>query len=342
MKRIVYFNGKKIVDISTMELPSGYGNRINHNAKVYIFEDNTYIKASETNGKKFTYVCDECGVEIESTTKPEYNKDCPYICNKCRGLNHNGFKGKKHTQELKDKLSSDRKGTWCVGENNPMYGKNWKDYTTQDVIDLHNKRLSESFSGEKNPMYGKNIKDYMTADAYELWKKHVKENSYHSKSKEEQKILSKKMSDGQRALRDSNPEYYREIKARGGKATMSKPQSYEKSSIEVVVENWLVEHNVDFEYSPIMGSNGKIYQYDFIVHKKRILIEVQGDYWHGNPNLFNEIGDNEKRKLNDIQKKNIKRDCCKLKFANEHNFEVIYIWEEDIKNGDFSKLDKLL
>ena len=202
--------------------------------------------------------------------------------------------------------------------------------------------MKGKYSGEKNPMFGKNIKDYMSDEAYDLWKQHIKENGYHSKSKEEQEILSKKMSDGQCALRDSNPEYYKMIKSKGGKATMSKPQSYKKSSIEIIVENWLVEHNVDFEYSPIMGSNEKIYQYDFIVHKKRILIEVQGDYWHGNPNLFNDVGDNEKRKLNDIQKKNIKRDICKLKFANEHNFEVIYIWEEDIKNGDFSKLDKLL
>lgn len=339
MKRIVYFNGKKIVDISTMELPSGYGNRINHNAKVYIFEDNTYIKASETNGKKFTYVCDECGVEIESTTKPEYNKDCPYICNKCRGLNHNGFKGKKHTQELKDKLSSDRKGTWCVGENNPMYGKNWKDYTTQDVIDLHNKRLSESFSGEKNPMYGKNIKDYMTADAYELWKKHVKENGYHSKSKEEQKILSKKMSDGQRALRDSNPEYYREIKARGGIASvLNQSRYYKMSSIEVIIDNFLKENNIDYEYSVILGR----FQYDFLIHNKRILIEVNGDYWHANPNMFDVYGYDGKRKINDIQRYKIERDKEKYEFAISHNFEIIYIWEEEIKKGDFTKLEKIL
>lgn len=39
-----------------------------------------------------------------------------------------------------------------------------------------------------------------------------------------------------------------------------------------------------------------------------------------------------------FKKKNIKRDCCKLKFSNEHNFEIIYILEEDIKNGDFLKI----
>ena len=34
-------------------------------------------------------------------------------------------------------------------------------------------------------------------------------------------------------------------------------------------------------------------------------------------------------------------DKIKLEFAKNHNFEVIYIWEEEINNGDFSKLDFL-
>lgn len=341
MEKIVYFENKRITGVSVMELPIGYGKRIKHNTKVYVFDDGSFIKASETKGKKFKYVCSECGKEVYSTTKPDQCKTATYICVSCRSINHNPFKGKHHTEEYKQKSSERMKGKYS-GEKNPMFGKNIKDYMSDEAYEQWKKNISKSVSGEKNPMFGKNIKDYMSDEAYDLWKQHIKENGYHSKSKEEQEILSKKMSDGQCALRNSNPEYYKMIKSKGGKVTMSKPQSYEKSSIEVIVENWLIEHNVDFEYSPIMGSDGKIYQYDFIIHKKRILIEVQGDYWHGNPNLFNEIGDNEKRKLNDIQKKNIKRDGCKLKFAHEHNFEVIYIWEEDIKNGDFSKLDKLL
>ena len=342
MKKIVYFEDKRIIDISTRELPSGYGNRILHNAKVYVFEDGTFIKASNTIGKKFKYICSECGCESLSTTKPDQTKTDEYICPKCRGLNHNPFSGKKHTQEFKDKLSSERKGVWFVGEKNAMYGKNWKDYTTQDVIDAHNKKLSERFSGKNNPMYGKNIKDYMTEEKYNLWKQHVKENGYHSKSEDEQKIISKKISDCNHALKKSNPEYYHEIKARGGRAKMSKSSNYKKTSIENIVENWLIDNNINYEYSPIMGTNNESYQYDFIIHNKRILIEVHGDYWHGNPHFYNEDGSNGKRALNEIQKNKILKDSVKLEFALNHNFEVIYIWEEEINNGDFSKLNKLL
>lgn len=36
------------------------------------------------------------------------------------------------------------------------------------------------------------------------------------------------------------------------------------------------------------------------------------------------------------------KDANKLEFALNHNFEVIYIWEEEINKGDFSKLEKIL
>ena len=78
------------------------------------------------------------------------------------------------------------------GEKNPMFGKNIKDYMSDEAYEQWKKNISKSVSGEKNPMFGKNIKDYMSDEAYDLWKQHIKENGYHSKSKEEQEILSKK------------------------------------------------------------------------------------------------------------------------------------------------------
>lgn len=60
-----------------------------------------------------------------------------------------------------------------------------------------------------------------------------------------------------------------------------------------------------------MGSKERCFQYDFIIRHRRILIEVQGDYWHGHPDMYNEDGSNGKKKLNNIQINNIKRDKLK-------------------------------
>lgn len=339
MEKEVYFEDKRIVDISYIEKTSKNGNI--RKIKIYVFDDGTFIRRIDTIGKKFKYVCEECGAEKYSTTKPEQTKTETYICPTCRGLNHNGFKGKHHTDEYKKKSSERMKGRYD-GENNPMYGKSWKDYTTEDVIEKHNKKLSELFSGEKNPMYGKKIKDYMTPEKYEEWRQNVINNSYHSKPLSEQREISKRISEAQQKLMQNNPEYYKEIKRRGGIASISKQKHYIKSSIEIIVENWLSEHNISFDYSPIMGSGEKVYQYDFIIHNRHILIEVNGDYWHGNPIMFNEDGSDGKRMLNDIQKNKIKKDKSKYDFAINHGFDVIYIWETEINNGDFSKLNILL
>ena len=91
-----------------------------------------------------------------------------------------------------------------------------------------------------------------------------------------------------------------------------------------------------------MGSKEKCFQYDFIIHEKRTLIEVQGNYWHGDPNIYNEDGSNGKRKLNEIQKAKKERDKLKQEFAKEKNFNLICIWESEIKNNDFSKLNGVI
>jgi very-short-patch-repair endonuclease len=80
------------------------------------------------------------------------------------------------------------------------------------------------------------------------------------------------------------------------------------------------------------------YQFDFGIKEERILLEVQGDYWHGNPSLFNENGEGGKRKLHEIQKTKIQSDKNKFKFALDNDFKIYYIWESDIKNNNFETL----
>ena len=91
------------------------------------------------------------------------------------------------------------------GENNPMYGKNFLDYMTEEakrsrseklkkintgrkltektkrkiseshkgktLSEEHKKKLSEGMTGENNPMYGKNPYDYMSKETKERLKK---------------------------------------------------------------------------------------------------------------------------------------------------------------------------
>jgi len=59
---------------------------------------------------------------------------------------------------------------------------------------------------------------------------------------------------------------------------------------------------------------------------KVLIINCDGDYWHGNPELFNE--------LDTIQKKVRKRDSRQNKLLNEKGWLILRFWESFIKENE--------
>lgn len=64
------------------------------------------------------------------------------------------------------------------------------------------------------------------------------------------------------------------------------------------------------------------YIFDFYLIDYNFVIECQGDYWHGNPDLF--------KTLNDIQLKNIERDKNKKRYLEESKINSLFLWENEI------------
>ena len=57
----------------------------------------------------------------------------------------------------------------------------------------------------------------------------------------------------------------------------------------------------------------------------RILIEVDGSYWHSYGKVYEE--------MNPIQKRNARVDEIKNKWAHSNGYKLIRIWEHDINNN---------
>jgi G:T-mismatch repair DNA endonuclease (very short patch repair protein) len=94
---------------------------------------------------------------------------------------------------------------------------------------------------------------------------------------------------------------------------------------------------LSISYSTQFPLKGKIF--DFKIENTNILIEVNGDYWHCNPNKYNEDDivkfNGGRNKVSDIWKK----DQEKKYKAENLGFKVIYIWEDEIKkSNDLAKL----
>jgi very-short-patch-repair endonuclease len=84
----------------------------------------------------------------------------------------------------------------------------------------------------------------------------------------------------------------------------------------------LKELKVEFEPQKVVGF--KIY--DFYVPQANLLIEVDGDYFHANPEVYTE-GD-----LNSMQKRNVKNDVFKDTLASGRGYNLIRVWESDLAN----------
>ena len=68
--------------------------------------------------------------------------------------------------------------------------------------------------------------------------------------------------------------------------------------------------------------------YDIALDDYPILIEVDGDYWHGNEEFIKE----SRSKRNLMQLKNKQNDYLKNWLAKSNGFKLLRIWESDIKN----------
>lgn len=89
---------------------------------------------------------------------------------------------------------------------------------------------------------------------------------------------------------------------------------------EKITETLLIELNAKY----VKKQNIGYYNCDFLINNI-IVIEVQGDYWHGNPNRYNTF--------DKIQEKNIMRDNRKFKYLSSNGYDVLYLWEYDLKNN---------
>ena len=69
-----------------------------------------------------------------------------------------------------------------------------------------------------------------------------------------------------------------------------------------------------------------------------LIIEVMGDYWHANPNIYNDLG----RKLNRVQRRTILKDKQKKSYIKRtERISILYLWESDIKKEP-RKCEKLI
>ncbi len=107
-------------------------------------------------------------------------------------------------------------------------------------------------------------------------------------------------------------------------------QSCGRSSISTAENDWLDSLNIKKEYrqKTIRLSNEKYFRVDAFDPETNTIYEYNGDFWHGNPNVYPPDGINNinKEKVGDLLRKTIEKE----NFLKSAGYNVISKWETDL------------
>ncbi|HUS51270.1 MAG TPA: NUMOD3 domain-containing DNA-binding protein [Candidatus Paceibacterota bacterium] len=260
-------------------------------------------------------------------------------------------KGEHQTEEAKEKI---RKAT--IGEKNPFFGKHHskearekmsKKSLEQNRIKISINNLPEIRKGKDSPRYGKHHTEE-TKRRIGLNKKgfkHTKESilkiiTNHRKyqteetkrkislihkgkklSEEHRKKLSiSHMGDNHNLGKRYPIELYPNYGLRKIRKNMIIP--VKDTSIEIKIQNYLKQLNITFlKHQYLEVEHG--YQCDILIPSMNMVIECDGDYWHGNKEVHHN--------LNEWQLKQIELDKVRTQELIESGFKVLRLWEHDIR-----------
>lgn len=103
------------------------------------------------------------------------------------------------------------------------------------------------------------------------------------------------------------------------------------NGLEKMFADFLTKYNIDHYFQFFINST-TTHSYDFKIKGINLIIEVDGDYWHGGPGCTKHFWKSEETKKTDI---------LKTKIANEHGYDLIRFWESDIKR-DFKSIQNIV
>lgn len=133
-----------------------------------------------------------------------------------------------------------------------------------------------------------------------------------------------------RALTMKKPEIREGSRKRALKTLSNYPQ---KTKPETMAEKFLKDKKINYNSQVVINNKFCV---DIIIHEYNVVIEIQGDYFHSNPEKF------PSNKLNKQQRIQIKKDKARFNYLTKCGYIVFGIWENDILNNVEDAFDQVL
>lgn len=108
-----------------------------------------------------------------------------------------------------------------------------------------------------------------------------------------------------------------------------------RSKLEISVYEEFLKHDPNTKHSVPLITPNKTYAYDIYVPSLNLMVEVNGDYWHLNPQKYNANYIDESR---NVTAKDVwEADATKQYAALNANYKSIILWETTINNDGVQK-----
>lgn len=106
------------------------------------------------------------------------------------------------------------------------------------------------------------------------------------------------------------------------------------TSIEVKIQNFLKQLGIEFATHFYVKEIEHKYRCDIFIPSIKLIIECDGDYWHGNPQFYSEENLNEKQKW--------KREMDELRTREliEKGFKILRLWGSEIREISLSNFQE--
>lgn len=257
------------------------------------------------NKKNGEYVkCESCGKIIYKTQYQLKKNKRHYCSNEC------------HAHARHEKAYENRKCEIC---DTIMY-VNKKSEQRFCSIECQKKWQTQQV-GELNPNFTqKKIKCEYCGDFFYIKQHKINNGQHHFCSKECRQSWYANVWSQSEEWKEESRKRAVDILQDNQSITLTKPQ--------IIINNILDKEEIKYNNE----ESFIYYSADNYLIEHNLIIEVMGDYWHANPFKY--------KQLNNLQKKNIRRDKAKHTFLLDYyDINVLYLWENDIlKNPELCAL----
>jgi very-short-patch-repair endonuclease len=224
--------------------------------------------------------------------------------------------------------------------------KGWEERThTAETKDLMSRVRTESGSskGDRNPNYGSKPRPWLVGDRHPLRRWHKQHPDFGARQRgasnpihrvihlyEDQAYVERITAGIRQHIASKTGKSYEEVygEAKAAeykeKLRLASPQRLAKfkrkrTGPEKLVSNILTYLGVSYTEQTPLG----YYTVDFLVPPK-LVIQTDGDYWHGNPKVYSELSDAQR------QRKRLDASCDS--FLQHRGYTVLRLWEHDLKH----------